>query len=134
MAKYLGVDYGTKRTGLAVSDGDGRLAVVKETIRAEGQQAVIDRIKEIIEEDAIEVVVIGLPTNMDGESTEMTESVERFIEKLRNHVEIPVQTADERLTSEMAQKLLRGVKDAERDQVAAQILLQNFLDELNLHE
>lgn len=128
--KYIGIDFGTKRTGVAISDEHGRVAVVKETIEADSQQAVIDRLKGIIEEDAVGAVVIGLPVNMNGEATEMTERVERFVAKLRDHVSIPVQTTDERLTTEMAQKLLRGVKSDDRDKVAAQILLQNFLDEL----
>lgn len=130
--RYLGIDYGTKRTGVAISDGDGRLAVVKETIRAEGQQAVIDRLKSIIEEEQnIDAIIIGVPVNMSGEPTDMTEEVNRFIAKLRDHVTIPVQTYDERLTTAMAKKLLQGVKHEERDKVAAQILLQNFLDELS---
>ncbi|MFC1598280.1 Holliday junction resolvase RuvX [Patescibacteria group bacterium] len=128
--KYLGIDYGTKRTGVAISNDEASVAVLKETIEAESQDEVVLRLKEIVAEDKVEAIVIGLPVNMEGESTEMTEQVERFIEKLRNHVEVPVQTTDERLTSEMAGKLLRGVKKEERDQVAAQILLQNFLDQL----
>ena len=128
--KYLGLDFGTKRTGVAVSDNDGRMAVVKETIEVEGQQAVIDRIKEIIEEDTIESIVVGMPVGLDGQETAQTEAVKRFIEKLRNHVTIPVQTIDERLTTEMAKTLLHGVKNEDRDKVAAQILLQNFLDQL----
>lgn len=127
--KYLGVDYGTKRTGLAISDEDGRVAVLKETVEAERQDDVVSRIKEIVDEDGAEMIVVGLPVNMEGEETEMTEDVRRFIEKLRNHVAVPVQTVDERLTTEMAKKLLRGVKKEERDQVAAQILLQNYIDE-----
>lgn len=128
--KYLGLDFGTKRTGVAVSDNDGRMAVVKETIEVEGQQAVIDRIKTIIEEDAIESIVVGLPVGLDGQQTEQTEIAQRFIEKLRNHVTVPVQTVDERLTTEMAKTLLAGVKNEDRDKVAAQILLQNFLDQV----
>lgn len=128
--KYLGIDYGTKRTGVAISDDHGRIAVIKETISAESQPEVISRIKEIVEADHIQVVVIGLPKNMNNEPTQMTEEVERFIAKLRDHLTVPVQTVDERLTSEMAQTLLRGVEREQRDQVAAQILLQNFLDKL----
>lgn len=128
--KYLGIDYGMKRTGVAVTNTEGTMAVLKETIEADGQMAVIDRIKEIVEEDAIESVVVGVPRNMQNEDTEMTEHVERFIEKLRNHVTIPVQSIDERLTTEMAKTLLRGVSNEKRDSVAAQILLQNFIDQL----
>lgn len=130
--KYLGIDYGKKRTGVAISDSDGRVAVLKETIHADGPNEVIERIKFLVNEDAVEAVVVGLPVNMQGEKTAMTEDVERFIENLRNHVEVPVQTVDERLTTEMAKQLLRSVKNEERDQVAAQILLQNFLDQQQL--
>lgn len=129
--KYLGIDFGTKRTGVAISDAGGKIAVVKETIEAESQQSVVDRIKEIVLEDEVERIVVGMPVNMEGEKTDMSEQVERFIENVRNHVDVPVQTTDERLTSEMADKLLRGVKNEERDQVAAQIFLQNVLDDLN---
>lgn len=127
--KYAGIDYGKRRTGVAVSDDAARVAVTKETIEASGQDEVIARIKAIVDEDDINIVVVGMPVNMDGESTEMTAAVERFVEKLRNHLTIPVQTTDERLTTEMAKQLLRGVDQKDRDQVAAQILLQNFLDQ-----
>ncbi|HLD21425.1 MAG TPA: Holliday junction resolvase RuvX [Patescibacteria group bacterium] len=129
--RYLGIDFGLKRTGVAVSDADGRIAVIKETIDVVGQQQIIDRIKAILEEEKnIDAIVIGMPLNMKGEGTEMTSEVERFVAKLRNHVSVPVQTYDERLTTEMAHTLLRGVTQEKRDQVAAQIILQNFLDGL----
>lgn len=131
--RYLGIDYGTKRTGVAISDPDGRIAVVKETIETESQNDTIARIKEITEQEEIQVIVVGMPINMSGETTQMSEQVERFIAKLRDHVSIPVQTIDERLTTEMAIKLLHGLKPEDKDQVAAQILLQNFLDELAQH-
>jgi putative holliday junction resolvase len=132
--RYLGIDYGTKRTGVAISDSEGKVAVVKETIEAEGLNKVIDRIKEIVTQDGVDSVVVGIPLNMNGEPTQMTERVQRFIANLRDHIEVPVQTIDERLTTEMANTLLRGVKAEERDQVAAQILLQNFMDELEHHQ
>lgn len=128
--RYLGVDYGRKRTGVAISDAEGRVAVVKETIDADGQQEVINRLRDMVTNDAVNVLVVGVPYNMQGEPTDMTDEVTRFVEKLRGHVTIPVQTIDERLTTEMAKTLLRGMGEERRDQVAAQILLQNFLDEL----
>lgn len=128
--KYLGIDYGTKRTGVAISDGDARVSVVKETIEADGPQAVIDRIKEIVTAEEVDRIVVGVPVNMDGDDSSWTDAVRRFIENLRSHVGVPVQEIDERLTTEMAKTLLRGIENQERDQVAAQIMLQNFLDEL----
>ncbi|OGY87754.1 MAG: hypothetical protein A2233_02310 [Candidatus Kerfeldbacteria bacterium RIFOXYA2_FULL_38_24] len=131
--KYLGIDYGTKRTGIAISDSSARLSVVKETISSSVQKAVIERIKNIVVEEKVDSIIVGMPLNLSGEKTEMSEMVARFIEKLRNHVTIPVQTTDERLTSQMAEKILRGINKKERDQVAAQIFLQNFLDGLSSH-
>ena len=74
--------------------------------------------------------MIGLPLNLQGEATLMTTEVQRFVEKLRNHITIPVQMFDERLTSAMADRLLQTVpnKHRKQDQVAAQIILQNYLD------
>ncbi len=131
--KYLGIDYGLKRTGVAVSDTAGRVAVLRETISADGQQEVIDRIKRIIEDDLIECVVVGRPTNLDNGDTHQTEITDRFVEKLRNHLTIPVQVTDERLTTEMAKTLLQGIDMDKRDQVAAQILLQDFLDQQQIN-
>lgn len=127
--KYLGIDYGSKRTGVAVSDTAGRVAVLKETIEVGSQQGTIDRLKEIIDQESIDVVVVGRPTNLQDGDTEQTAVADRFVEKLRDHVSIPVQVTDERLTTEMAKTLLHGVPMGQRDQVAAQILLQNFLDQ-----
>lgn len=128
--KYLGIDYGTRRTGVAVSP-DSRVAVVKEVIHSASQNKTIERIKQIVVEEGIECIVVGLPVSMGNNPTEMTDKTKLFVEKLRNHVTIPVQTVDERFTTEMAEKLLRGIKHEERDQVSAQILLQNFLDSLS---
>jgi putative Holliday junction resolvase len=128
--KYLGIDYGTRRTGVAISP-DSRVAVVKEVIHTTSQNKTIERIKQIVAEDGIECIVVGLPVSMQNNPTEMTEKAKLFVEKLRNHVSIPVQTIDERFTTDMAEKLLRGIKHEERDQVSAQILLQNFLDSLS---
>lgn len=128
--KYLGIDYGTRRTGVAISP-DGRVAVVKEVIHTTSQNKTIARIKELVAQDEIECIVVGKPVSMGNTPTEMTEKAQLFVEKLRNHVSIPVQTVDERFTTEMAEKLLRGVNHEERDQIAAQILLQNFLDSLS---
>lgn len=128
--KYLGIDYGTRRTGVAISP-DGRVAVVREVIHSASQNKTIERIKAIVAEEGIESIVVGLPVSMQNNPTEMTEKARLFVEKLRNHVQIPVQTTDERFTTDMAEKLLRNVKHEERDQVSAQILLQNFLDSLS---
>lgn len=130
--KCLSLDYGQARVGLAQGDTETRIAIGKGILEGLSQNQLIKKIKAIIEFEEIERIIVGLPLNMDGESTEMTEEVKRFVEKLRNHIEIPVQTIDERLTSQMADRLIRDLPTQQRkqDQVAAQIILQNYLDQV----
>lgn len=128
--KYLGIDYGTKRTGLAISNDSGTVAVVKEVVVGRGQQDVIACIKKIVDDEKVNAVVVGLPLRADSTRSKTTEIIERFIAKLANHLAVPVQTFDERLTSVMADKISPHRKHQPRDHVAAQILLQNFLDQL----
>lgn len=130
--KYLGLDYGKTRVGLALGDDVTKLAVGKGILEGLSQNKLITKIKAIVNLERIDRIVIGLPLNLAGEQTLMTEEVQRFIDKLRNHVNVPVQTFDERLTSQMAESLLIELPPDKRkiDQVAAQIILQNYLDQL----
>lgn len=128
--KCLALDYGKTRVGLALGDTTSKVAVGKGVLEGLSQNTLIAKIKAIVSLEQIDRVVIGLPLNLQGEPTLMTEEVQRFVEKLRNHITIPVQTFDERLTSAMADRLLRDdpSKANKQDQVAAQIILQNYLD------
>lgn len=130
--KFLSLDYGKARVGLSLGDDETKIALAKGVLEGLSQNKLITKIKAIVNLEGIDRIIIGLPLNMQGESTQMTEEVERFVEKLRNHIEIPIQTVDERLTSKMADKLLVDVPKGQRkqDQVAAQIILQNYLDQL----
>ncbi|EKD79232.1 MAG: hypothetical protein ACD_41C00126G0001 [uncultured bacterium] len=128
--KCLALDYGKTRVGLALGDTGTKVAVGKGVLEGLSQNKLITKIKAIVNLEHIDRVIIGLPLNLQGEPTLMTNEVQRFVEKLRNHITIPVQTFDERLTSVMADRLLQ--EDPSRshlqDQVAAQIILQNYLD------
>lgn len=130
--KYLCLDYGKARVGLALGDSETKIALGKGVLEGFSQNKLITKIKAIVNLEPIDRVLIGLPINMNGEPTEMTEEVQRFVEKLRGHIEVPVQTVDERLTSQMADRLLQDVPADKRkqDQVAAQIILQSYLDNL----
>lgn len=130
--KYLCLDYGKARVGLALGDSDTKIALGKGVLEGLSQNKLIGKIKAIVNLEPIDRVLVGLPINMNGEPTEMTEEVQRFVEKLRSHVKVPVQTVDERLTSQMADRLLIDVPTDQRkqDQVAAQIILQSYLDNL----
>lgn len=128
--KCLALDYGKTRVGLALGDTATKVAVGKGVIEGFSQNKLIAKIKAIVNLEHIDRVVIGLPLNLKGEATLMTTEVQRFVEKLRNHITVPVQTFDERLTSAMADRLLQDHpgKHKSQDQVAAQIILQNYLD------
>ncbi|MFA6388723.1 MAG: Holliday junction resolvase RuvX [Patescibacteria group bacterium] len=130
--KILGLDYGQAKVGLAIGEAVTRIAVGKGTLEGLSQNSLITKLKALVNLDHIDRIVIGLPTNIQGEATVMTKEVKLFVDKLRNHLTIPVQTVDERFTSQMADRLLQAVPANQRkqDQVAAQLILQTYLDSL----
>jgi len=131
MSVILGIDYGDKRIGLALSDPAQSLARRFLTLANEGIDNAVGKIGEIIQTENIVKVVVGLPVGFSGES-DQTRKVEDFIALLEDAVNIPVDTMNEALTSKMALENLRsaGVKDikAVLDQEAARIILQDYLD------
>jgi putative holliday junction resolvase len=132
MNPILGIDFGRSRIGVAISDELRFLAHPLETIPA-GKNAV-ERIAEIVRDRKIDVVVVGTPRNMDGTLGAAADETMKFVEKLRGAVSCKVATWDERLTTVAANRSLQdaGKKTRETrayiDQVAAQMILQGFLD------
>ena len=132
--RHLGLDVGERRIGVALSDASGRLATPLTTIGAVPQAQAIARIAALCAEHEVVAVVIGLPLTMRGEVGPQAETVRRFGEALAAGVALPIDYFDERLTSAAAEQLLRemGVKPEKRklqiDQVAASIILQDYLD------
>jgi putative holliday junction resolvase len=128
MNPILGIDYGRARIGLAISDELRMLAHPLETVPA-GREA-IKRIAEIVRDRKIDIVIVGLPKRMSGEDGLAAEEVKGFIEKLRAAVDCRI----ERLTTAAAERALRDIGKKTRDtrhyidQVAAQMILQGFLD------
>ena len=121
--KILGIDYGTKRVGLAISDESQTLA---RELNILSPKEFWWGIKDLIATEAIERIVIGLPLNMSGGSTQSTEAAQKFYDELQERFpEIPLEFMDERLSSVMAESMGRK-KDV--DSLAAQIVLQNYLD------
>ena len=128
--KYLGLDYGKARVGMALGTDETHVAVGKGILEGLTQNKLIAKIKAIVNLEKIDRIVVGLPLNMQSASTEMTEEIKLFVEKLRSHLSIPIQTIDERFTSQMADNLLKDVKgEKKQDQVAAQLILQTYLDQ-----
>lgn len=138
MVRYLGIDFGTKRLGLAISDELGIIAGRYGTIERKGTKTDVDKLKRIVEREKIQKVIIGYPKNMDGSSGDTVRKVEDFVSNIKRQINIPIETWDERLSSVSAEKILiRGnVKRRKRkkviDQLSAVIILQNYLNYQNL--
>jgi putative Holliday junction resolvase len=130
--RILGIDLGRVRIGVAVSDELGMLAHPVATVPAGGQAAA--RIAELVREKNAERVVVGLPRHMNGTAGEGAVDTMAFVEKLRTLVPCEVVTWDERLTTTAANRALREsgrrTRDSRQivDQVAAQMILQGYLD------
>ena len=132
--RWLAIDYGTRRIGLACCDPDERVATPAGTLDAAGD-AVADarRVLDWARENEIEALVVGLPINMDGTLGPQAQQTLRFVQALRDHGRLPVETFDERLTSFQADQWLaeRGGSKARhrrlRDALAALAILQSFL-------
>ncbi|MFQ5527141.1 MAG: Holliday junction resolvase RuvX [Thermoanaerobaculia bacterium] len=132
--KALAIDFGEKRVGLAISDLDGRYAMPLRTLERRSDVQVIQDLASLIEEESVELIVIGEPRNLNGSVGDQAKRVESFSRKLEKTVGVPIETVNESLTSREADARLRraGYGPAQRrarvDAVAAQILLQEVLD------
>ena len=137
MGRFLAIDHGEKRVGLAISDPNKIISKPLKTLILSDLQYFYQELLKIISDYDIEKLVIGLPVSMDGKKTQQTSKVEAFKEDLQNKISIPVILFDERLSSVSAKKSLisQGIKTGHNkskiDQTAAAIFLQHFLDTLN---
>ena len=134
MDRVIGIDYGKKRTGLAVSDPLGIFASALDTV---DDTKIIDTIKNYAQTEKIGRFVLGWPVNLDGNPSEAAADVARFEERLRKAFpDIPVDREDERFTSVLAHRVMidGGMKASDRrdkrsvDRISAAILLQGWLD------
>jgi putative Holliday junction resolvase len=134
--RILALDHGSKRIGVAVSDETRTIAQPLEYIPAEPFADFLARLRQLIREKEIDLILVGLPRNMDGSYGPAAEKVQTFVSVLGNAVTIPIKTWDERLTSAQANKILiqgkvrRDQRKEKVDKMAAAILLQSFLDGL----
>lgn len=132
--RLLGIDFGLKRIGLAISDEEGRWALPLTTFERRDDRGAARRIGRIARQEAVAGLVLGEPLLLDGSRGEAAERVRRFARRLEKTTELPVTLVSETLTSVAAEERLReaGVdprRNPERvDSVAAQILLQQELD------
>ena len=132
--RTLGLDPGTKRIGVAMSDELGMIAQPLEFVPAHPEEGVFVRLKELIQENQVSEIIVGMPRNMNGTMGPAAEKAQAFIEQIKKHVDTPVREWDERLTTAQAQRVLisagtrRNKRKEKVDKMAAAILLQSYLD------
>lgn len=136
MPRILAIDYGKKRSGIAVTDP---LKIIATGLTAVNTHELRDFLKRYMSSEAVEKVIIGLPKNLDGGDTDATAAVRSFIRLFKkDHPAIPLETVDESFTSKLAVQALieSGVKKKDRqnkkvvDEMAATIILQDYLKQL----
>jgi putative Holliday junction resolvase len=132
--RILALDHGTVRIGVAVSDELGMLAHPLDFLPAEPLETFLDRLKQLVREREVSLLVVGMPRNMDGSYGPSAQKVQAFVHLLKETLPLPIRTWDERLTSTQAHRLLAESGKRERDRrgrvdsSAAAVLLQSYLD------
>jgi len=125
--RYLGIDYGHKRVGLALSDEEGILGMPFKTV---ANKNLIKTLRKIVKEEGVGKIVLGLPLNLKMEETGQTRTVLKFKDELGKHLrETPVELENEFLTSFQAEKW--GAEGEDIDSSSAAIILQSYIDRRN---
>ena len=134
MSRFLGIDYGTVRIGLALSDPTGILASPLPFLENQSPQQVTTCLSELIQTHQIAGLVIGLPRNMDGTYGPSAQKVRDFIAQIQKSISLPITPIDERLTTAQASKQLSGIGLNQKqlrkkvDSSSACLILQQYLD------
>ena len=132
--RILGIDLGSVRIGLAISDPLGFTAQGLETLRVKNKKETLHALAEVCTRYGVKEAVIGLPVNMDGTRGPKAEEVLKLVPELEKALAIPIRTLDERLTSRQADRLMvqeglsRQKQKMNSDRMAATLILQNYLE------
>ncbi|WP_419785168.1 Holliday junction resolvase RuvX [Pseudodesulfovibrio sp.] len=132
--RVLGIDFGLKRVGLALSDVTGTLVSPYRTIERTTRNALFDELAEILQKESVQAIVIGLPVSLEGEDTLTTRQVRNFADSLARRTELPIHLMDERLSSAQAEEELNaaGLRGKKRkavlDSQAAAVILRSWFE------
>jgi putative Holliday junction resolvase len=131
--KLLGIDYGQARTGIAITDADGRMAFPRCVLRKDTRQTFLAKLCALIDTEAPQAIVVGLPLLDDGSESLSARQVRNFVQSLKRRIELPIYYMEELLSTHEAREQFRetGHKAAngELDQQAAVRILESFLNE-----
>ncbi|MEK7483773.1 MAG: Holliday junction resolvase RuvX [Planctomycetota bacterium] len=130
--KWLGIDYGSKRVGLAISGALGFVHILPTFHRTKNLAEDLQRLKKLMQQEAIQEIVIGFPKNMNNSVGFKAEEVLQFVEHLKQTIPFPVHLWDERLTTQQAQLMIQHLPEKNKkalvDSIAAKLILESFLD------
>jgi len=135
MGRFLAIDHGNKRVGLALSDPMKIIAKPFRTLTFTDASELLNSLRDIIVSESVEQIILGLPRGMKGQETVQTKVVLAFAEQLKSALDIPIELIDERLSSVSAEKALiqqevkTGHNKGRIDETAAAIFLQQYLDQ-----
>jgi putative Holliday junction resolvase len=138
--RVLGLDYGDKRIGVAISDELGFTAQGLTTIMRKNNSHDMIQIAELVKNHGVEKIVVGYPVRLDGTEGIQCEKINRFISKLETHIKTPVDRWDETLTTKTAEEILiaanmrRDKRKKVIDKLAAMLILQDYLDRMKQKE
>ncbi|PID27768.1 MAG: Holliday junction resolvase RuvX [Candidatus Cloacimonadota bacterium] len=136
MFRLLGIDFGTVRIGLALSDPLKIISKPFKTLPNENIEQVTASLKKIIKEESVGEIILGLPVNLDGDDTQKTKEVRIFKEQLEKEINIPIHFQDERYTSSDAHTVIKKMKMTPQegrkiiDQIAASFILRNYMEKI----
>ncbi|HML64360.1 MAG TPA: Holliday junction resolvase RuvX [Dysgonomonas sp.] len=138
MGRYLALDYGTKRTGIAVSD---TLKIIANGLTTVPTHTLLDYLKTYLQKEDVERIIVGLPKQMNNEYSENMKHIRPFVKKLQSlYPDMQIEYYDERFTSVLAHKTMldAGLKKTDRqnkslvDEISATIILQGYMESLRL--
>jgi putative holliday junction resolvase len=126
MGKLLGIDYGDRRVGIAVSDEDRTHAFARTAIQNNSRIALIDALKKLIAEEKIDRIIAGLPISMNGQEGPQATAVRTAMTDICRELNIPLEFEDERLSSSFADRFKESSHD--QDSIAAATILESYLE------
>ena len=135
--RYLAIDHGQKRTGLAISDASETLVSPHSVIETASEEELLRQISDVLKAEEIDAIVVGLPINMDGTESDRSRKVRQFVLTMQEKTDKPVHLHDERLSSFEAGylvgdlELTRKKKKKRLDAIAAASILQSFFEHKN---
>jgi putative Holliday junction resolvase len=130
MMRIMAIDYGQRKVGIAMSDELGVISQPLMTLRAKSQKEFIKRLKFIVKENNVGLILVGNPVSHSGKSTPISQEILRFVEVLEKSIAVEVKLWDERFTSRYASRILKekGIKQKGNiDQIAASLMLEEYL-------